>query len=236
MSKSTVKNQLNIIIMILASASSHQDSLEPVNLNRTFLCKASQVLSHGEFTNLEKFLDHMSQPSVLNDENLQHLLEQEYAIFIDKENLVVNNGVQSLSKWHGRSSSKLGLVLHSRTHGHSNGKFNRMRFQNAQSSVNSVINGTFWDESSTIKAIEAKGIDKTSIFGFDWHWRALPWSIKSCRAKQEFGSAALNLHDAFSRRVLEILPVKGKTMGKKDRNKPKKPSCNKSVRWKMRLF
>lgn len=207
LSKSTVNNQLNIKIMISASTFLHQDSLDPVNLRRTFLYQASQVLNHDEFTNLEKFLDHMSQPSVLNDQKLQHLLEQEYAIFIDKENLVVNNGVQSLSKWHGRPSSTLGLVLHSRTHGRSNGSFNRMRFQNAQNSVNSVINGTFWDKGSTIEAIEAKGIDKTSIFGFDWHWRALTWSIQPCRAKQEFGSAAFNLHEAFSRRVLEILPL-----------------------------
>lgn len=177
LSKSTVNTQLNIKVMIPASASLHQDSLGHVNLKKTFLYQASGVLSHGELTSLEEFLDHMSQPSVLSDEKLQHLLEQEYAGFIDKENLVVNNEVQSLSKWHGRPSSKLGLVLHNRSHGHSNVSPSRMRFQNAQNSVNSVINGTFWDESSlTIKAIEAKGIDKTSIFGFDWHWRALPWS------------------------------------------------------------
>lgn len=79
--------------MISASTFLHQYSLDPVNLKRTFLYQASQVLNHDELTNLEKFLNDMSQPNVLNDEKLQHLLEQEYAIFIDKENLVVNNGV-----------------------------------------------------------------------------------------------------------------------------------------------
>ena len=193
--------------MISASTFLHQHSLDPVNLKRTFLYQASLVLNHDELTNLEKFLNDMSQPNVLNDEKLQHLLKQKYAIFIDKENLVVNNGVQFLSKWHGRPSSKIGLVLHSRTHCHSNKSFNRMRFQDVQNSVNSNINDTFWDESSTIKAIKAKSLDKISIFGFDWHWRTLPWSIESCRAKQKFGSATFNLHAAFSRRVLKILSL-----------------------------
>lgn len=175
---------------------------------KTFLYQASRVLDHDPFTNLEEFLEAISQPSLSNDDRLQPLLEQEYAAFIVKENLVINNGAQSLSTWHGRANSRLGIVLHSRTRRHSSDSQNRIPFCNDQKSMIEDVDNSFWDEDSlTIQALEAKSVNKTLIFGFDWHWRALPWSAKTCQAKKEFGPTALDLHDAFSRRILEILPL-----------------------------
>lgn len=191
--------------MMPAPTSSQRDPLDLINLKKFFLYHTSRVLNHGEFKNLEEFLETMSQPSLTSDESLQRLLEQEYAAFIDKENLVINNGAQSLSKWHGRASSRLGLLLHNRTRGHPNDSQSRIPSLDAQNSVSENIDGLFWEEGSlTIKAIEAKGIDRTLVFGFDWHWRALPWSAKLCQAKKEFGLAALDLHDAFSRHIGDI--------------------------------
>ncbi len=92
-------------------------------------------LKHGEFTTLEEFLETMFQSCLSSDDGLHSLLEHEYAAFIGKENLLIEDGAIS---------------------------------QDTHNSIGETIDGSFWGEGSlTIKAIEAKGINRAIVSGSD---------------------------------------------------------------------
>lgn len=118
--------------------------------------------NHDKSTSLDNFLQTMSQPNLSGDDRLHRLLEQEYAAFVVKENMVIKNGAQSLSKWHCRASSRLEIVLHNRTRGHPSDSQSQIPSQDVQNSYSE---------------------------------------------NTEFGLAVLDLHNAFSRRILEVLPL-----------------------------
>ncbi|KEF51839.1 uncharacterized protein A1O9_12176 [Exophiala aquamarina CBS 119918] len=71
--------------------------------------------------------------------------------------------------------------------------------------------GQFWNlESRAIQLLSAKGLSREFIFGFDWHWRAEESARRpdktACPTKR-WSFAKHSVHDAFSRELLELLPL-----------------------------